>query len=99
AIQLVAELAQNADPSVRGAAAKALRLAPGNQTSAILETLLQDQQPLPRLMAAMALGKQSGAVLPLLIKGLRDSDEAVRIAAAGSLIRQLDRKHLPRAPR
>ena len=95
AIQLVAELAQHADPSIRGAAAKALSLVPDKQASAMLETLLKDQQPLPRLMATMALGKQTGAVLPLLITALRDSDEAVRIAAAGSLIRQLDRKHSP----
>ena len=50
--------------------------------------LLQDQQPLPRLMAAKALGKVSGPVIPILLKGLHDSDEAVRIAAAGSLLPQ-----------
>ncbi len=50
-------------------------------------------------MAAMALGKQPGTGLPLLINALRDSDEAVRIAAAGSLIRQLDRKPSPQPPR
>jgi HEAT repeat protein len=40
-------------------------------------------------MAAKALGKHGGAAVPLLVKGLQDTDEAVRIAAAGSLLQQL----------
>jgi HEAT repeat protein len=58
---------------------------------AILQTLLQDQQPQPRLSAAKALGKSGAPVTPLLKKGLEDSDVAVRLAAAGSLLQQLRR--------
>lgn len=95
AVPLAAELARQPDPSVRGAAAQALSVTGDTRAMAVLDTLLQDQQPLPRLMAAKALGKNTGAAVPLLVKALRDSDEAVRIAAAGSLIRQLDRKSAP----
>ena len=95
ALPLAAELAQQPDPSARGIAAKAVSMTSDKQAIAVLERLLKDQQPLPRLMAAMAMGKSGGAVVPLLIKALRDSDEAVRIAAAGSVIRQLDKKQAP----
>ena len=91
AILLASDLARHSDPSIRGAAAQALGAASEKQALSILQTLLQDQQPLPRLMAAKALGKNPGTVLPLLVKGLQDSDEAVRIAAAGSLLQQLAR--------
>jgi HEAT repeat protein len=88
-ILLAADLARHADPSIRGAAGQALSGTSDKQALSILQMLLQDQQPLPRLMAARALGKNSGPTLPLLMKGLKDSDEAVRIAAAGSLLHQL----------
>ena len=97
AIPLAAELARQPDPSTRGAAAQALSATSDTQAVAILEPLLLDIQPLPRLMAAKALGKSAGPVVPLLVKALGDTDEAVRIAAAGSLLRQLDRK--PSAPK
>ncbi len=91
AILLAADLARHSDPSIRGAAAQALSATSDKQALSILHTLLQDQQPLPRLMAAKALGRTSGGAVPLLVKGLQDSDEAVRIAAAGSLLQQLAR--------
>lgn len=90
AILLAADLARHPDPSIRGAAAQALSATSEKQALSVLQTLLQDQQPLPRLMAAKALGKNKGAI-PLLVKGLQDTDEAVRIAAAGSLLQQLGR--------
>jgi HEAT repeat protein len=46
-------------------------------------------------MAAKALGNSAGPVMPLLVKALGDTDEAVRITAAGSVLRQLDRKRSP----
>jgi HEAT repeat protein len=95
AILLAADLARHPDPSVRGAAAQALSATSEKQALSILQTLLQDTQPLPRLMAAKALAKNSGAAVPLLVKGLQDSDEAVRIAAAGSLLQQLARTSSP----
>lgn len=91
AILLAADLARHPDPSIRGAAAQALSATSEKQALSILQALLQDQQPLPRLMAAKALGRNSGPAVPLLVKGLQDSDEAVRIAAAGSLLQQLAR--------
>ncbi|ALA57612.1 HEAT repeat domain-containing protein [Nitrospira moscoviensis] len=96
AILLAADLARHPDPSIRGAAAQALGAAKDKQALAVLQQLLQDQQPLPRLMAAKALGKQPAGAVPLLIKGLQDSDEAVRIVAAGSLIHQLAREAPPK---
>jgi HEAT repeat protein len=95
AMPLVAELAKQPDPSVRGAAARALSATSDIQAVALLEPLLLDMQSLPRLMAAKALGNSAGPVVPLLVKALGDTDEAVRIAAAGSLLRQLDRKPSP----
>lgn len=91
AIPLAADLARHPDPSIRGAAAQALSATSEKQALSILQTLLQDTQPLPRLMAAKALGKKSESTVPLLVRGLQDSDEAVRIAAAGSLLQQLAR--------
>ncbi|MGQ0666463.1 MAG: HEAT repeat domain-containing protein [Nitrospiraceae bacterium] len=91
AISLAAELARHPDPSIRGAAAQALSVTAEQQALSILHTLSQDQQPLPRLMAAKALGKHSGVVVPTLVNRLKDSDEAVRIAAAASLLQQLVR--------
>lgn len=88
---LAADLARNPDPSIRGSAAQALSATSDKEALSVLEALLKDQQPLPRLMAAKALGKVSGPVVPILLKGLQDSDEAVRIAAAGSLLQQTAR--------
>ncbi|MCP9472388.1 MAG: HEAT repeat domain-containing protein [Nitrospira sp.] len=91
AIPLATDLARHADPSVRGAAAQALSLTSDKRAIEALETLLQDRQPFPRLMAAKALGNVSTETLSALLKALRDSDETVRIAAAASILRQLDR--------
>ena len=88
---LAADLARNPDPSIRGSAAQALSAASDKEALSLLQALLQDQQPLPRLMAAKALGKVSGPVIPILLKGLQDTDEAVRIASAGSLLQQTAR--------
>jgi len=89
------DLARNPDPSIRGSAAQALSATSDKEALSVLQALLQDQQPLPRLMAAKALGKLSGPVIPILLKGLQDSDEAVRIAAAGSLLQQTARAARP----
>jgi len=75
---------------VRASAAQALAAASDKQALSVLQTLLQDQQPQPRLYAAKTLGKLSLPVLPLIKKGLHDSDPAVRITAAGSLLNQLN---------
>lgn len=89
AVLVAADLARHPDPSVRASAAQALGAASDKQAIAILQTLLQDQQPQPRLFAAKALGKVSLPVLPLVKKGLHDSDPAVRITSAGSLLHHL----------
>ena len=90
-ILLAADLARHSDPSIRAAAAHALAVASDKQAAVILQMLLQDQQPQPRLMAAKALGRSTAPVMPLLKKGLQDSDVAIRLAAAGSLLQQLRR--------
>jgi HEAT repeat protein len=89
AILIAADLARHPDPSVRASSAQALSAASDKQALAILQTLLQDQQPQPRLFAAKALGKLALPVLPLIKKGLHDSDPAVRVTAAGSLLHYL----------
>jgi len=91
AILLAADLARHPDPSIRAAAAHALAATSDKQAAVILQMLLQDQQPQPRLMAAKALGKSTAPVIPLLKKGLQDSDVAIRLAAAGSLLQQIRR--------
>ena len=91
AVPLAADLARHPDPSIRAAAAHALAATSDKQAVAILQTLLQDQQPQPRLAAAKALGKSGAPVTTLLKKGLEDSDVAIRLAAAGSLLQQLRR--------
>jgi HEAT repeat protein len=90
AVLVATDLARHPDPSVRAAVAQALGAGFDRQALAVLQTLLQDQQPQPRLFAAKALGKVSSPVLPLIKKALHDSDAAVRITSAGSLLRQLE---------
>ncbi|RPH81459.1 MAG: HEAT repeat domain-containing protein [Nitrospiraceae bacterium] len=100
AISLAADLAKHPDPTIRTAAAHALAATSDKQAVAILQTLLEDKQPQPRLFAAKALGMSSAPVTPLLKKGLQDSDVAVRLAAAGSLLQQLRRSTaIPNSPR
>jgi HEAT repeat protein len=89
AVLLAADLARHPDPSIRAAAAHALAATSDKQAVVVLQMLLQDQQPQPRLLAVKALGKSAAPVTPLLKKGLQDSDVAIRIAAAGSLLQQL----------
>jgi HEAT repeat protein len=98
ALLVATDLARHPDPSVRAATAQALGATSDKQALSILQTLLQDQQPQPRLFAAQALGKVSMPVLPVLKKGLHDSDPAIRITAAGSMLRHLDhaKKSSPR---
>jgi HEAT repeat protein len=92
AMSLATDLARHPDPSIRSAAAQALSASSDDQALTTLQSLLQDQQPLPRLMAAKALRKSRANAVPLLVKGLHDSDEVVRIAAANSLLQQLTRR-------
>lgn len=94
AVLLAADLARHPDPSIRAAAAHALAATSDKQAVVVLQMLLQDQQPQPRLLAAKALSKSAAPVTPLLKKGLQDSDVAIRLAAAGSLLQQLRRPEL-----
>ncbi|MGH8526843.1 MAG: HEAT repeat domain-containing protein, partial [Gammaproteobacteria bacterium] len=91
ALSLAADLAKHPDPSIRTATAHALSAISDKEVVAILQTLLQDKQPQPRLFAAKALGANNASVTPLLKKALEDSDVAVRLAAAGSVLQQLRR--------
>lgn len=94
AVPLAIALARHTDPLARGAAAQALGLllhTANVQARQALETLIQDQQPYPRLMAAKALGNSSEKVLTLLLQTLHDTDATVRIAAATGILRLLNR--------
>jgi HEAT repeat protein len=92
----VRELKDDSSPRVRDRVAKSLVKARGKSVQdaiGTLQLLLQDPLPLPRMMAARALGhiksEQTGS---LLKQALHDQDEAVRATAAGALIRWLDGK-------
>jgi HEAT repeat protein len=50
-------------------------------------------------MAAKGLRKSHDSAIPILVKGLQDSDEAVRIASANSLFQQLTRLSLSKRRR
>jgi HEAT repeat protein len=95
AVLLAADLAKHTDPAIRAATAHALAATSDKHAVEILQTLLQDQQPQPRLSAAKALGMSGAPVTPLLKKTLQDSDVVVRLAAAGSLLQQLRRAKTP----
>lgn len=93
---VVRELKNDNSPRVRDRVAKSLTKARGKSVQdaiGTLQLLLQDPLPLPRMMAARALGhiksEQTGS---LLKQALHDQDEAVRATAAGALIRWLDGK-------
>lgn len=90
-ILLAADLARHPDPSIRAASAHALAATSDKQATVVLQLLLQDQQPQPRLLALKALGQSTVPVIPLLKKGLQDSDVAIRLVAAGSLLQQIHR--------
>ena len=62
---LAADLARHSDPSIRGAAAQALSATSEKQAHGVLQTLLQDQQPLPRLMAAKVIRKKRRRQCPV----------------------------------
>lgn len=87
------ELAQNQDPGIRAAAARALtkcRTEDIADASAMLRLLAKDAIPRPRIAALRALGHLGGAAaLPALKEALRDADEAVRATAAGAVGRVL----------
>lgn len=94
------ELARDTDPGVRASAARALSGAEEKRKSgrrmatpgaiSILQLLLDDPLPRPRIAAARALGHTgSHQLVPILKKALRDQDEAVRATAAGALGRIL----------
>jgi HEAT repeat protein len=93
---VVRELKNDNSPRVRDRVAKSLIKARGKSVQdaiGTLQLLLQDPLPLPRMMAARALGhiksEQTGS---LLKQAVHDQDEAVRATAAGALIRWLDGK-------
>ena len=92
----VRELKDDNSPRVRDRVAKSLVKARGKSVQdaiGTLQLLLQDPLPLPRMMAARALGHiKSEQTGNLLKQALHDQDEAVRATAAGSLIRWLDGK-------
>lgn len=91
---VVRELTRSQDPTIRAAAAKALSHNPGPDVLGVLQALLQDDLPRPRIGAARALGhlRPSGAVIAILKGALRDTDDAVRATVGGALARSLRAK-------
>jgi HEAT repeat protein len=93
---VVRELQNDISPNVRDRVAKSLVKARGKSIQdaiGTLQLLLRDPLPLPRMMAARALGHiKSEQIGSLLKQALHDQDEAVRATAAGALIRWLDGK-------
>lgn len=93
--ETVHELAQNIDPGVRSAVARALSKAKDPQAIQALESFLEDPLPRPRIAAVRSLGQTGGlSEIPLLKRALRDQDEAVRATAGGAVGRILS--HLQR---
>jgi HEAT repeat protein len=88
--ETVHELAQNIDPGVRSAVARALSKAKDPQAIQALESFLEDPLPRPRIAAVRSLGQTGGlSEIPLLKRALRDQDEAVRATAGGAVGRIL----------
>lgn len=88
--ETVHELAQNVDPGVRSAVARALSKAKDPQAIQALKSFLEDPLPRPRIAAVRSLGQTGGASeIPVLKAMLRDQDEAVRATAGGALGRIL----------
>ena len=89
------ELAQQVDPGVRAAVARALSKARERQAIDALESFLEDPLPRPRIAAVRSLGHTGGvSEIPVLKRALHDQDEAVRATAGGALGRILS--HLQR---
>jgi HEAT repeat protein len=90
AMLVARELANHPNPSVRGGVAQAIGQARSNAGLPLLDRLRQDLQPQPRLMAARALGTLSTRdLIPTIRQAMQDSDAAVRLTAAGSLLQGL----------
>lgn len=84
------ELTKHANPSIRSAVAQAIGLSRYKPGISLLDLLRQDLQPQPRLMAARALGRMARReALPVLKPMLQDSDAAIRVTAAGSVLHVL----------
>jgi HEAT repeat protein len=92
-VPIIRRLSQQQDPGVRAAAGKALGRADGANAEAaveLLNVLLEDPIPRPRIAAVRSLGHiGSPAVLPLLKRALHDDDDAVRATAGGALVHLL----------
>jgi HEAT repeat protein len=88
--EAVGELLHHNDPGFRSSLARPLANSHDPQAIAVLEVLLGDALPRPRIAAARALGHIGGpAVMAGLKRALRDQDDAVRATAAGALLRIL----------
>jgi vesicle coat complex subunit len=94
---VVHRLLQEQDPGIRSALAKALGRAQGKSHPAaidVLNEMLADPIPRPRIAAARSLGQIGGnAVVPMLKHALHDDDDAVRSAAGGALGRVLNKSN------
>lgn len=91
--EVIRELIRNVDPGIRAAAAKALAGSRGHDAKdaiGMLQLLLEDPLPRPRIAAARSLGQIGDRkLIGTLKKALRDQDEAVRATAGGALGRVL----------
>ena len=92
----VRELMGDKEPGIRARVSRSLAKGRGESVRDAVEglrLLLQDALPLPRMTAVRALGHVASPQAATILKeALHDEDDAVRAAAAGSLIRVLDGK-------
>jgi len=87
---VVEELASSVDPGARSAIARALSKGKTPDAALMLESMLSDPLPRPRIAAARSLGQIGGNErIPVLKNVLHDQDEAVRATAGGALARIL----------
>ncbi|TAJ07639.1 MAG: hypothetical protein EPO61_12240 [Nitrospirae bacterium] len=98
-VDTVMTLIRNTDPGIRASAGRALSQAHGKDRAEaveVLQLLLEDPLPRPRIAAARSLGhlaspefrqEQLRETIAILKNGLKDKDEAVRATVGGALIR------------
>jgi HEAT repeat protein len=81
-------LAEDPQPEVRAAAAKALAVAPLPLAIPALGDLVRDEVWFVRLRATIALGEiRHPRTIPILLEAVRDSNRLIRIRAASTLAR------------
>ncbi len=100
-VETIMTLTRNTDPGIRASVGRALSQAHGKgraEAVTLLQALLEDPLPRPRIAAARSLGhlvspelsqEQHREIIAILKNSLKDKDEAVRATVGAALIRAL----------